>query len=620
MVRSLFTLSAFLTCSLAVAQQADSFAGQYQDLKPEQKRLVDDWFQRFSQTIKKPVDPAEGYSRASLSERTTFSAITHALLTTQLTDETGKKLGPAIQIVDKVDRLAGKIPNGRGDEQFRMYVQLKPGTKELLAKSREFQQGPDNTVFHKGYPICFRSKPSAPSIQVSISRDERFADIDVDYRSSTFPVGLVNGHLTASNSDVRAGKNDEKHNQQWAGLSNWWRSLLGLPLADENQVGIDRGKALPKAPKVKGSAKPEEAVRDFLNSWLVEQQPGQALAYFDDAAYRCAEVERGRPVDRGMVKYEVLRGMQALNKTIGTPAELARVSSAVSLTGERVKNVAHPYRTEFALYDVREDLAERFQCVNKIEPERISAGALRSTKFGKYVGAVFQLKMPKGKGQTIAALWAKKDNFWKIVSYDLEPDVSSYRLPDLRAQTAAAALPYVEGDPELTKAAGQFLTDWFVNRDPAKAAQAIAPKCNACVNYYRPDETPAPKTAAQTRTLLVSGMRRLADAAPGKKLEEAIAALSPHHQDLKLVKHPQEQAFVIASIPDEMAAIGECSRRVRGQEIDVAGFKSASKGYGNFYAVGFSLADRKDDTGGLWTVWGKEGGAWKVVSFLLLAP
>ena len=87
----------------------------------------------------------------------------------------------------------------------------------------------DNTVYHKGYPICYRSKPSVPSIQVSSTRDKTRADVDVDYKSSGFPKGLVNGHLSSSNSDVRAGRNDEIHNSQWSGLNNWWRNLLSLP-------------------------------------------------------------------------------------------------------------------------------------------------------------------------------------------------------------------------------------------------------------------------------------------------------------------------------------------------------------------------------------------------------
>jgi len=72
----------------------------------------------------------------------------------------------------------------------------------------------DNVHYHKGFPICYRLKNGPPSIQYSISRDKKMSDIDVDYRSSTFPKALVDGHLTAANSDVRAGNNLDSHDNR----------------------------------------------------------------------------------------------------------------------------------------------------------------------------------------------------------------------------------------------------------------------------------------------------------------------------------------------------------------------------------------------------------------------
>src|SRR4030095_5225950 len=223
--------------SSAIAQQATDnpvvISDKYSDLHPEQKRLVDDWVRGFSARVQKQVSPEEGYNNLPVSTKTTFSGVTHALLRTPLTDESGAPLGnSAITLVEKIDQVLGQVEGSRGDRQFRIYVELKPGAMEILDKSQEFGSEKDNTVYHKGYPICFRS-PGTPSIQVSISRDGKRADIDVDYRSSKFPAALINGHLTASNSDIRAGNNDERHNDRWAGVSNWWRSLLGLPLGGD---------------------------------------------------------------------------------------------------------------------------------------------------------------------------------------------------------------------------------------------------------------------------------------------------------------------------------------------------------------------------------------------------
>jgi hypothetical protein len=46
-----------------------------------------------------------------------------------------------------------------------------------------------------------------------------------------FPVSLFNGHLSAANSDVRAGDNAERHAGRWAGLQKWWSGFFGVSLA-----------------------------------------------------------------------------------------------------------------------------------------------------------------------------------------------------------------------------------------------------------------------------------------------------------------------------------------------------------------------------------------------------
>jgi hypothetical protein len=264
---------------------------KYADLLPEQKVLVDDWFKRFGEVVKKPVSAQEGYDNLPLSTKTTFGAVTHALLRTTLTDQAGTPLGTsAMALVDKLETVAGKIEGGSGDTQFRIYILLKPNALDILAKSREFGRGPDNIVFHKGYPICYRSKSGTPSLQVSATKDGKRADIDVDYRSSKFPAFLVNGHLSASNSDVRAGNNDERHNGQWAGLSSWWRGFLGLPLLERGNESEDWPT---KEPALKANVKPEVAVHDFLKSWLVDQRPDLAAPYFGESSFRCREVEGG---------------------------------------------------------------------------------------------------------------------------------------------------------------------------------------------------------------------------------------------------------------------------------------------------------------------------------------
>ena len=174
-------LICLLTNGLAFAQEPveGSFGAKYSELRPQQKRLVDDWFARLAKVVEKPIDPAEAYEQLPLSVKTTLSAVSHALLRSKLTDESGKPLAEsALSLIEKVDNVRGRREGTRGDEQFRIYAQLRAGSLELLERSVEFGRAADNTVYHKGYPICYRGRGGAPSIQISVSRDGKRADID----------------------------------------------------------------------------------------------------------------------------------------------------------------------------------------------------------------------------------------------------------------------------------------------------------------------------------------------------------------------------------------------------------------------------------------------------------
>ena len=604
-------------CLLVPAAAQDDFGGGYASLRPQQKRLVDDWFSRFSAVVKRPVGAAEGYDNLPLSAKTTFNAVTHALLMTKVTDDSGKSIAAsAIELVDKVDTVAGQILGARGDEQFRIYVQMKPGALDLLSQSKEFKRSDDNKVYHRGYPICFRTT-GAPSIQISLSRDASRADIDVDYRSAKFPAAFINGHLSAANSDVRVSDNDVRHNQQWAGLQNWWRNLLGLPFL-EGRPAATNGRVIAQEPKRK-DMKPAEAVFDFLNSWLVEQKPDESVAYFAPEALACLELAKQPSADRGMAKFVLLQNMLAANARIGKVASLAEASEGIAITGERLKPIEQPHRSEFLLYDVREDLAEEFKCANRLDSAEISPKAAKSKDFGKYVGALFRIQAKDRTGNIVATLWRKDSGYWKLISYQIDPQLDRSRIPDAGVERAAVpSLEFVDGDKDMIKAASDFLTLWLVKKDSDKALRYVAPECLPCVNLYRSDDTPAASGDDEARELLRRGMAKAAAAVAARSLDDAIVAPQPHHPDLKLVKHRHDNAFVIASIPEYMGDAAGCEHRNSDGNPDFR--PGAATGYGKYYACGFSLKESEADPAVLWIVWSKIHGSWKAVSYVLLTP
>ncbi len=626
----LIATSALLALSIGAGiqnaqQAAGDFSGNYDSLRSEQKTLVDDWMKRFSATIRKPVDPQQAYNNLPLSTRTTFNAITHALLSTQLTGESGRKLGSAIQIVDKLDTVRGEILGARGDEQFRIYVQLKTNALDLLDQSQEFRHLEDNTAYHKGYPTCYRSKPSVPSIQVSATRDKTRADVDVDYKSSGFPKGLVNGHLSSSNSDVRAGRNDDIHNGQWSGLNNWWRSLLSLPRETQKKDVYAEAGGSTAGARAQASMKPSDAVHDFLNTWLVERKPEDVISYFARQSFACGDVEAGEKLDRGMAPFRLLMAMQQANQRFGTVLRLGDILSTVSpaQSGARTKLVQHPYQGEFTLYDVREDAAEQFNCANRLDPTQASPKAAASKSFGKYYGAVFRVgKKDRTEATTLVTLWMRDaKNYWRLISYDLDPVWDEYTVPNTAVNAPPpAAMGYTTAPADLIGGATNFLTAWLVKQDLEEASQYLSRKCAECMKLNSSSGQPEPKTTADAQVELKKAMQSVLETTGTvKALEEAIVAPLPNHEDIKLVKHPRSKAFALASIPEYMGEALDCAARTPGEPVSFRRPASA-KNYGKYYVTGFRLVKTGEDSGVLWAVWAQEGSAWKLTSYTVLTP
>lgn len=596
--------------------------GSYDTLTLAQRRLVDDWVARYGTVTGKTASAAGMYDSLALSTKTTFNAVTHALSFTQLTDAAGQPMNlTALDLIAKIDAVAGNIPGQSGDRQFRMYVQLRPDTQQLLERSREFDRQVDNTVYHKGYPICFRgSGGGTPSIQFSLARDGTHGDIDVDYRSSAFPIMLINGHLTASNSDVRAGNNDERHNGRWSGLTNWWRGFMGLPLAD-SPTGAAGDNAVSSEPRLGKGTKAEDAVFDFLHAWLVEQVPRVAVGYIAPRAFACLEVERGAPVDRGVARFQMVAAMQAINQQIGKVRSPAEVLRGVTLTGARSKEIPQPHRDAFVMYEIREDLAESLDCENKLRPEQSNAVKAQSTKSGDYVGAVFQLKAGSLTGEAVATVWARENGAWMLVAYDVEPEFRAGALPAVPPATESAepARAMVAGDPAMQRAAEDFLRAWFVRKDLSAASRHLAPASVTCYNVYRPDSAPQAGSPADARRLVQEQMKLLGDFAGGaSRLEDIFIAVEPHHPDLKLVSHDAAATYSIVAMPDSMGTALDCAQLKSGEPPTLD--REGPQTYGRFYAVSLRLKRAGEEAAVLWLVWAKEGPDWKVVSYLPVTP
>ena len=290
-----FVLGAALTCLWAQTERVPrSFGGGYETLQEVQQQLLDEWARRFGEATGREQSAQQIYDSVPESVATTFEAVTHALMHTPLEAEDGASLGRAIDLIEYLEWVLGERDGSRGDEQYRIYVELKPGAVGLLERDKGFKKG-HNGVFHNGFPLSFRHR-NTPSIQFSIAEDGRRADIDVDYRSSNPFVALFNGHLSAHNSDVRPKGNYRAHVRRWEGLLAWWRGLFGLETLshESNQGNVDHSllSELPAPDEARGNL--DQAVEHFLRNWLVEKDIVVATGYFDDRTHPCVHMPDGR--------------------------------------------------------------------------------------------------------------------------------------------------------------------------------------------------------------------------------------------------------------------------------------------------------------------------------------
>lgn len=389
----------------------------FEDLAPRQRELFSTYVESYNSARGSHLAPDERFAQLTISEQTTFYGVTHALLHSPLTDASGASMGLAIDRVAAIQRVAGQYPGKGGDEQFRVYVALQPDTRQILEKSREFFRDRDNTVYHVGYPLSFRQLGKEPSIQISVSDDGLRGDIDVDYRSSKTPQSLFNGHLTAANSDVRAGENPRLHNDRWHGLVEWWRQVFGrlkdaVP-TQSDLLGADRPDVpTPLPPDRPIDAAPDlvqDAAQEFLTDWLVRRHDDEALAAVSTHAFACVSVTgdaKDEALDANAARRELRRIMEYSSQELGVHADLTSIIHAYTPRDPNRPAVDQAFRREFFVSRVPAAEAKQYLC----DPKATPPGT-------EYYAVIFTFRVEGGG--TLALLWNREDGRWKIVSFRL---------------------------------------------------------------------------------------------------------------------------------------------------------------------------------------------------------
>ncbi len=593
-------------------QQPPRFGGAYSGLEPRRQKLIDNWVSRFVAKTGQKVEAGPFYDEfLSLSTKTTFDAVTHALMTTQLTDRAGASLGDALALVEQVDSIRGEVAGAPSDRQFRMYVRLVSGALDTLGRSQQFKRTADNAVYHQGFPTSYRERSGAPSIQFSVALDARRADIDVDYRASAFPVGLFNGHLTASNSDVRAGSNYDKHTNRWSGFQNWWRGFFGsrqqsAPAPADASSGTLERIRTPRA----GRKNIEVMANDFLTAWLVEGNIIAAMGYVSDRSYACLAQDSDNPADfdRGVAPFQLMTNLKAAYDSLGPHSSLDGLIVGTRFAAPMVRVVRQPHHAQFVIYSIPDDVAVKFDCESRLtldDPDSVKR------EYGNYAGATFLVA--GRKDDPVALLWAKDDGYWKIVSWKVGSEDEKVPAPDAVPTSKA---PRIAADPTLVQAGRSFLENWLVRKNYDAAFASLSPKAYDCYNLERGESQPPAPSSEEAGRRLRAALETAGKGVSAGKLEAMISAAEPIHPATKVMDHPFARVFSLSSIPNALADAAECAARAAGSAIP----DPMPLEYGNGFGMTMRFKTRSGDAPILRLMWRKEGAAWRITSYGVELP
>ncbi len=590
------------------------FGGSYSALDARRRQLVDDFVVRYAAATNTKPAPGPFYDEhVVLSSKTTFDAITYALQRTTLTDASGQRLGDALDLIEHMESIHGQIDNASGDHQFRMYAVLKEGTLDRLNRSREFKREGDNTIYHHGYPINYREQGGAPSIQISIALDGRRADIDVDYRSSSFPAALFNGHLTASNSDVRAGNNYDRHTGRWNGFQNWWRNFFGVGLsASPDSAPDQRSQILPRTPRI-GDQKMEVMMEDFLKAWLIEGNVPEALGYVSPRSYACLAQDSDDPfsVDRGTAPFVLSRNLKAAYDAIGPHASLEGLTVGVRLTLPSLRLVDQPHHAQYVIYAVPDDVAATFNCESRL---RLDDPKKSRRRYGTYFGATFNVNTPTGRDHSIALLWAREDNYWKIVSWKAEPAGD-----DQAQRDAAPAVTTVKikADETLVNAARGFLESWLLRKDYDAAFRYVSPKAYACYDLVRGPDQPAAASLEDAGRKIRAGFERAGEQIGERRsVDDFVEGVQPVHPSIRVMEHRYSRTFALGSLPTALAEAADCSYRARGGTFT----GDPQPEYGNVFGMTVRFKTVGGEAPVLRILWRKDPEAWRITAYGIETP
>jgi hypothetical protein len=312
-----------------------------------------------------------------------------------------------------------------------------------------------------------------------------------------------------------------------------------------------------------------------------------------------------------MAPFVLARRLKVAHAALGPQASLEGLVVGVRLTTPGLRLVQQPHPAQFVVYAVPDDIAAEFDCESHQSLGRRKSG---SRAYGNYFGATFYVKGPQSS-TPLALLWGQDEGYWRIVSWQTEPDGDA-AVPSPAKPVAAPR--HIAADAGLVQAAHQFLESWLIRKDYNTAFSYLSPKAYACYDLVRAPDQPAATSPDDAGAKIRAGLERAgSEIGRVRTLDDVVQAAEPFHPSVRIMDHRYARRFSLSSIPNALAEAVDCAARSRGASLPADDPPPA-------YGTGFEMTVRVRTRGGdppvLRMMWVKEGGAWRIAVYAIEVP
>jgi hypothetical protein len=258
---------------------------------------------------------------------------------------------------------------------------------------------------------------------------------------------------------------------------------------------------------------------------------------------------------------------------------------------------------------VTDDLAARFDCESRLTP----GAPTKRSGYGRHYGVTFRIAGP-GKDTSIALLWAKEDGYWKIVSWQTEPEPDETPVPPMPPEPKVVR---IKADLPLVNAVKTFVGTWLIRKNYDAAFRYLSARSYACYDLLRGPDAPASASLDDAGRRVRASLERIGQwVGTPRNLEAILEGAEPLHPSIRVMDQPYSRIFSLTSFPAVLGDVVECDARARGAVPP----DPLPLEYGQAFGMTLRFRTQGGDAPVLRLLWQKENNAWRVTSYDVELP